>query len=202
MNKIDLSGQSFSRLTVLGERPERAGQKIMWNCLCNCGALVAVDGAALKRGNTTSCGCRRSEVSAAKVRSHGMSKTATYGVWLSIKRRCFDPNNRSYKDYGGRGITMCAQWINDFSVFLRDMGEKPTGTVIDRADNSKGYDPNNCRWISQKENCRNKRNNVRLTHDGETRLLVEWAEHFGVSEMLLRKRKYRGLSDAEIFTNI
>lgn len=88
---------------------------------------------------------------------HRMSKTGEYSVWLNMKNRCNDPNNKSYKDYGGRGINVCDEWMKSFSQFYKDMGKRPSPKhEIDREDNNKGYEPNNCRWVTRTINARNK----------------------------------------------
>lgn len=197
--KIEMIGRVFNMLTVLSEHAAIAGKRPHYLCRCECGATPVVSGDAMRRGNTKSCGCHRKAVAAKNSFKHGFVGTKTYGVWESVKKRCLDEKNRSYPNYGGRGITMCESWKGDFSAFLRDMGETPAGCVIDRIDNDKSYVPGNCRWITQKANCRNKSNNIYLSLGEETRLLVEWAEVFGVSEVLLRKRRARGLSEEQIF---
>jgi hypothetical protein len=197
--KVEMIGMKFNKLTVLEQNATSESKKLHYRCACECGAFSIVDGAALRSGNTKSCGCRRKVVSSDKAFKHGYVGTKTYGVWESIKKRCLDTKNRSYKDYGGRGITICDEWKDNFLSFLKDMGEAPEKCVIDRIDNEKSYEPGNCRWITQKENCRNKRNNIRLSLGGETRLLVEWAELLNVSQTILRKRHARGFTDEQVF---
>lgn len=200
--KVEMVGMTFNKLTVLEQSATSENKKLHYRCACECGSLSIVDGAALRSGNTKSCGCHRKAVSSDKAFKHGYVGTKTYGVWESIKKRCLDTKNRSYKNYGGRGITICDEWKNNFLSFLKDMGEAPEKCVIDRIDNDKSYEPGNCRWITQKENCRNKRNNIYLTFSGEKRLLVEWAEIFQVSESLFRKRHASGLTEDQIFNGL
>jgi len=116
--------------------------------------------------------------------------------------RCYDPKDKRYNDYGGRGITICEEWKKDPNKFIRDMF--PTyqkGLMIDRTDNSKGYSLGNCQWATNTEQCRNKRNNVHLTLNGETHCLAEWAEITGICIGTLSDRlRVRGWSDEKILT--
>jgi hypothetical protein len=128
-------------------------------------------------------------------RKHGHAlpgqHTKTYKRWTSMKHRCFNPNDANYKHYGGRGITVCERWL-DFRNFLADMGEAPEGMWIDRIDNDKGYEPGNCKWVTPKEQLRNRRNNYMVEVEGVTKCLSEWAEYLGVDVKMLdaRIRKY------------
>lgn len=157
----DLSGKNFGSLTVTGRATAVGVKPVRWNCICSCGQSAVVDGSHLRNGHTKSCGCRASETAKKMFTTHGHASskkrpTKTYGIWSAIKRRCYNKNCIAYKWYGGRGITMCDEWKNDFSAFLRDMGEQPPGLEIDRIDNNKGYMPGNCRWVTHQENCNNR----------------------------------------------
>jgi hypothetical protein len=158
---IDLSNQTFGRLTVI-DRANNRGQYVCWNCLCECGAKVVVSSADLRRGDTRSCGCLAKEtwqrISLAKKHGHsGDSRTPEYRSWESAKQRCFNPNTTGYKNYGGRGITMCATWANDFSSFLESMGPRPEGTSLDRINVDGNYEPGNCRWADRSMQRNNRR---------------------------------------------
>jgi hypothetical protein len=118
-------------------------------------------------------------------------------IWSSMVRRCTNPRNKAFPAYGGRGITVCDRW-RDFTNFLADMGECPEGLSIDRKDNDKGYEPGNCRWATQSEQCRNTRRNVILTLNGVSHCLVEWAEITGINYGTLNDRIRRGWSDADV----
>lgn len=122
---------------------------------------------------------------------HGMSETPTYSSWLAMRDRCKRPRAANYKLYGGRGIKVCERWRKDFREFLADMGEKPTGHSIERIDNNGDYTPGNCRWATIGEQCRNRRSNIRLTHEGKTQTLTEWAKEKKVSMHLVWERLYR-----------
>jgi hypothetical protein len=118
-----------------------------------------------------------------------------------MKQRCYCPNNPSYKKYGGRGITVCQEWVDSFENFLEDMGNKPSATyTIDRIDVDDDYYPENCRWASKKEQVRNRTNTVCLTYQGVTKPLAHWAEQLNISEKCLRSRIVLGWSDEKILT--
>lgn len=156
----DITGLRFGRLIAIesvdGNR---------WRFLCDCGNETVAFRHNVKRGLTTSCGCFRREITSARTSTHGHTKngqtTKTYACWSSMMERCYNPRNKQFKDWGGRGITVCERWLglNGFSNFLADMGECPDGLTIDRIDNQKGYSADNCRYVSRKEQNRNKRTN-------------------------------------------
>ncbi len=121
---------------------------------------------------------------------HGQSYTATYRTWRSMLTRCTNPRHHNYRLWGGRGIKVCDAW-KDFKTFYADMGDRPVGMTLDRIDNEGDYDPTNCRWASQKEQQRNRRDNVFLTLEGRTATLTEWANRIGISKVTLCARLTR-----------
>lgn len=124
---------------------------------------------------------------------HGLSYMPEYRAWQTMRQRCTVPENPAYEDYGGRGITICDRWLNSPQAFIDDMGLKPTPAhELDRIENDGGYEPNNCRWVLRKTNCRNRRSNRRLEHAGEILCLAEWSERSGVPRDTLRKRLEAG----------
>ena len=119
--------------------------------------------------------------------SIGKGQSATYSVWAAMKQRCLNPNHPHYKDWGGRGITVCERWLS-FDNFLADMGEKPPKMQIDRIDNDGNYEPENCRWASPKQQLLNTRRTRLVTFNGQTKALSEWADELGINRSTLYKR--------------
>lgn len=131
---------------------------------------------------------------------HGLCGTPTYRSWVAMKARCNNPNTKSYKDYGGRGIKVCDRWANSFVAFLEDMGERPEGETLDRIDLNGDYEPGNCRWLPRANQTRNTRRNKRITFRQETKTISEWAAEFGINPINLNRRLRRGWSVEEALT--
>jgi hypothetical protein len=154
---IDLVGNQYGRWNVVS-RAENQKKHAQFNCVCKCGTEKVVLGINLRHGRTLSCGCLLLET----VTKHGHTTSggrfsSTYGAWVNMKTRCYSKAFKQYKDYGGRGITVCSRWLNSFECFLEDMGERPFKLQIDRINNNGNYEPNNCKWSSPKENMANRR---------------------------------------------
>jgi len=152
MRKIDLTGQRFGRLVVISENTKKKKHDIYWWCQCDCGEITCAQGNNLKSGHKKSCGCLSMESRT----KHNFYKTNTYSTWQAMKSRCQNPKNRAFKHYGGRGISVCERW-QDFTAFLSDMGEKPSGKCLERIDNDGNYCPENCKWETQIEQMHNIR---------------------------------------------
>lgn len=167
----------------------RRGHDTVWECRCDCGVIFEATAGNLRAGNFKSCGCHRRRVSTEKATTHGKSYAPVYQVWNNMMRRCYEPTNEAYPDYGGRGITVCQRW-HTFENFLTDMGEPALGMTIERRANNGNYEPNNCRWATRREQNRNKREHVYLEIGGERKLLVEWAEQSGIQRLTLWHRKF------------
>lgn len=179
-------GQRFNFLTVI-ELLGRKGSEDYWLCLCDCGKQRKVTNHELKY-RAKSCGCKT------KPRlTHGLTGTKEHNIWVNIKQRCLNPNVPAYKNYGGRGITICDRWLNSFENFLEDIGLSPTPQhSIDRIDNNKGYEPSNCRWATDSEQMKNRRyfrNNGKLiSYSNELLTIRELAKKYGLKPATLYKR--------------
>lgn len=155
MRKDKLEGKVFGRLTVVGEGPRISG-RVSWSCLCDCGSSVVVRGHLLKSGETQSCGCMRTERLVAMNKTHGEYDSRTHRSWSHMLSRVRNPKHHQFKDYGGRGITVCDRWLK-FENFLEDMGQRPEGKTLDRMEVDGNYEPSNCRWATPLEQAQNKR---------------------------------------------
>lgn len=165
----DKTNQRFGKLTCLSYQG-----KGMWLCRCDCGKQTIVRSDCLNTGNTRSCGCLSGEL-------HGMTKTPEYRTWHHMNERCSNPNNRTYKNYGGRGIFVCEQWRNSFTTFYKDMGPRPSSKhSIDRINNNGNYEPGNCRWATIKEQNGNTRYNHVITFNNQTMIVTDWAKQLGI----------------------
>lgn len=165
-NFQDLSGQTFGRLTALSRAPNQVhrggGKATRWNCICFCGKAVTVLAHSLTKGNTKSCGCwKREAPNGMTTHGHarGYKRSGTLRTYRAMITRCTNSSVLNFKDYGGRGITVCDRWLgpHGFENFLADMGERPEGLSIDRIENDGNYEPWNCRWATQLEQNRNRR---------------------------------------------
>lgn len=191
----DLTGMRFNRLTVIRQAEKSKSGETRWVCRCDCGNETIVQSNNLKSGLVKSCGCLKREYLVEAHTTHGGSKqngkrTKLYSVWVGMRRRCYDKNDGNYYRYGGRGITVCDAWKEDFAAFRAwavKNGYRPHLT-IDRINNNKGYSPDNCRWAGAKEQARNRRSNRTITFNGETHIMVEWAEITGLSVDTLYNR--------------
>ena len=192
----DITGKRFGFLVVdayLGVIliRRRRRRTSAWLCRCDCGADYIAAHGPLTRGDIKSCGCQHFALISQANRRHGNCKHPLFRVYASMVRRCHDKRNKSFAYYGGRGITVCERWRNDFVAFASDMGERPTGASLERVDNSKGYSPDNCRWASRREQMRNTRHNVNITFAGQTMCMKAWADAVGISLQTLATRLNR-----------
>ncbi|KKN24355.1 hypothetical protein LCGC14_0895820 [marine sediment metagenome] len=196
-------GAQYSRLTVRSLAGYSKNRNCMYLCECVCGGTKSVSARNLHIGSVRSCGCLARE-SSRKTRwlkhghrSRGMSPT--YSSWMGMMQRCYRKRHPAYHRYGGRGITVCPAW-HDFVAFKIDMGIRPDGLSLDRRDNDKGYDLGNCRWVTSKEQSRNRTNNHILTCDGKSLCISEWAECTGLKKTTIRERISRGWTTRDALT--
>lgn len=195
---IDITGNKYGMLTVI-RRAENAPKGITrWECQCDCGNIVIVRGRNLKNGAVKSCGCLKSVANKKRSR-HNMTGTRLYQAWANIKQRCYHENNPWYKFYGARGIKMCDIWRESFEAFAEwalSNGYQDDLT-IERINNDRGYEPNNCKWIGLGAQANNKRSNVKITYKNETHTLSEWCKIYGVEYYLVYNRIHKNRWDFE-----
>lgn len=182
-------GDAFGQLTVLSSgvgRPSGTRVRKTWVCQCSCGKVITPMAQDLKSGRATSCGCltreKLSKVHTKHGGAAGFRKSGTYSSWANMFQRCSNPNQKAYRNYGGRGIQVCSEWV-DFRVFLSDMGERPEGLTLDRLDVNQGYSKANCRWASLEEQAVNRRyrGTQMISHEGITQSPRRWSEALGIS---------------------
>ena len=148
-------GQKFNRLLVV-ERDDSKTKRTYWICKCDCGETISVAACDVASGHTKSCGCFNQESRVKNNTKHGYNRTPTYVSWSNMIARCSNPKRLEYKNYGGRGISVCDRWLS-FENFVLDMGEKPNLRTLDRINNDGNYEPSNCRWATASEQRRNQR---------------------------------------------
>jgi hypothetical protein len=190
----DLCGRRFARWHVVSFAGTDLRRKALWNCVCDCGVERAVLADSLLRGDSASCGCLSREKARAagdRTRTHGMTRTTTHTIWMGMIQRCHNPNAKDFYRYGARGITVCDRW-RKFENFFADMGERPQGKTLDRIDNSRGYEPENCRWATPAEQTRNSRLVRNVTINGRTQCLIDWTREIGMKLGTVRGRLNRG----------
>lgn len=191
----DLTGQKFTRLTVIRPAEKSRTGETRWVCRCDCGKETIVQSNNLKSGLVKSCGCYRTDYLSEAHTKHGGAKrqgkrTKLYSIWIGMRRRCFDESSPSYPNYGGRGITICPEWKDDFSAFRSwavKNGYKPN-LSIDRIDNDGGYSPENCRWADARTQALNRRSNRHITFNGETHTAYEWDIILGFKRGTISRR--------------
>lgn len=172
--------------------------------MCDCGNTVIVGGYDLRSGNTQSCGCYARARSIEANRTHGAFGTPLYRTYANMKNRCYNPRYYLFKHYGGKGITVCDEWLGEngfdhFRQWARENGYKQ-GLSIDRIDNSLNYSPTNCRWVDMAVQQNNRTNNRRITVDGKTHTMAEWSKLSGIKYGTIQSRLKRGWSEADAVT--
>ncbi len=196
-----IPGELYGRLTIVEEASHLRGQPRRVVCRCVCGTVKILPLYSLRSGNTRSCGCLPRDILRQRCWKHGMDTRAErhehpeYGTWKNAKTRCFYSRGHAWKNYGGRGITMCEAWRDDFATFFRDMGPRPTPKhTLERIDNDGPYSPENCIWATYAEQAKNRRHSRHLTFRGETLHYIEWAQRFGIPLKRVWGRLRRGWS--------
>ena len=191
----DLTGKKFGKLEVIGVH-DTGSRKTYYVCQCDCGNVKVVRADSLISGATKSCGCTKKEQDKTNLTAnhrHKMSGTRIYETWQDMKRRCYNKQNVRYDRYGGRGITVCEEWLNNFQSFY-DWAIRngySDDLTIDRIDNDGNYEPSNCRWSTVKEQCNNRSSNINITIGNATKSLMSWCEIFNVDYKKVHARYQR-----------
>ena len=196
MNKQqDLIGKKYGILTVIQYSHKHNG-KHFWLCKCDCGKTKLILSDNLIYGGSKSCGCQCGR------KKHGLAYQSLYKIWCAIKTRCSNSNISEFKNYGGRGITVCNEWLNDPELFIKWANNNgyQKGLQIDRINNDMGYSPDNCRFVTRSVNCLNKSNNRNITYQGQTKTLQEWSKIIGKTRDVIHLRLKRGWSVDKAFT--
>lgn len=203
-SKNELVGKKFGKLAVIKLVGSNQHNKQVWLCKCECGTQKVVVGSSLKSGNTKSCGCLQRDSVISRNFLHGSANTRLYKTWLGMKRRCYNQNDKDFHNYGGRGILICEDWINDFANFQKwslNNGYSDDLT-IDRIDNNQGYNPENCKWSTRKEQMRNVRYNKIIEIDGIKLPMAEMAEKYNVSYDAIKARHKKGKRGFELIEGL
>ena len=200
---IDRTGQKYGKLTVL----KFSGFKdkySMWECLCECGNKTIVRGCNLGSGHTQSCGCMFRVKSLEVNTTHNCTKTRLYKIWSGMKGRCYNPNDISYQNYGGRGVRICDEWMEfvnfrDWAISTGFSEVAPREQFsIDRIDVNGDYSPENCRWVTLAEQRNNKQNTVYIDYGGEKLTAKEWSVKRNIPYKKIMDRLYKGFSAEKI----
>ena len=191
----DLTGQKFNKLTVIKRVENDKRNNSRWLCKCDCGNEKIISGYHLKRASIVSCGCYIREITSKRSKTHEKTNLKLYDVWAAMKTRCYNKNRKEYKNYGGRGITVCDEWKDNFMTFYNwamangyDENAPRGECTIDRIDVNGNYEPNNCRFVNMKVQQNNKRNNCLITYNNETRSITEWSKTLNISVNAMRDR--------------
>lgn len=190
----EMVGKRYGRYIVTGYS---GGKKV--HCRCNCGTEKDVDIGALRRGDTMSCGCYRSD----RLTTHGLYHTKLHDVWYGMLQRCNYDKHIDHEWYKERGIAVCDEWRNNFKAFYdwaMDNGYKE-GLSLDRIDNDRGYSPDNCRFATPKEQANNRSSNLRFELNGVTKTLKQWTEEYGLNYHTVYCRIKRGVPLAQALTH-
>lgn len=191
---IDRTGLKSGRLTAI-KRNGFKGEQLAWLCKCDCGNTVTISGYEFGSGGTLSCGCLQKERTAESLRTHGMSSSREYRSWLAMRQRCTNDKRDNWMHYGGKGITICQEWMDSFENFYSSMGPIPSDRhSIERNDTTGNYEPGNCRWATPTEQMRNTTKTKKLSWDGKIVSIAELSEITGIPYTLLQGRLASGWS--------
>jgi len=185
MRKINEIGNKYGSLTVIDNAQNDRHGKTHFLCKCKCGTVKSVSSTYLRSGRTKSCGC----LMGSRRETYGRSRSPEYRAWSRLQRRCNNPKDEKYKDYGGRGISVCDRWVDNFNNFFMDMGPRPSNNhSIDRIDNDGNYCKENCRWATDEQQRANKRinyNAVLYTYKGRKMSIRKWSKFLNINYQTL-----------------
>ncbi len=177
----DETGKRYTRLLVLEHVGSDKHHNKIYKCQCDCGQLKNVNGNDLRTGNTKSCGCLGREQSAARLIKHGLTESPEYFAWQALKNRCYREKDDHFHRYGGRGITVCDEWKNDFSAFYEHVGPRTSPLhSIHRLENDKGYEPGNVIWATKEEQCNLRSTNHFIEYNGVKKTIQQWSREIGL----------------------
>ena len=196
-NVKDLTGQRFGRLVATTQTGKNKWGNPMWLCKCDCGEERIVNCHNLLRGHSKSCGCLQREATSKANSTHGMRSTRLYRTWAHMRDRCYNPKDKRYDQYGGRGIKVCEEWCNSFQAFYEWAMENgySDDLTIDRIDVNGNYEPSNCRWETLKAQANNRSNNRLICIDGESLTLSQWLVKKNMKKETFYERLRRGWSE-------
>lgn len=187
----ELEGEVYGELTVVVRDPRST--RTRWFCECTCGNVVIRHTAQLRNEGCSSCGCRGRS-------SHGAHGSRIYSIWSNMRRRCYQPKNKKYPRYGGRGVKVCEAWRLSFTSFYEDMGDPPPKTTLGRKDNDGNYCLENCRWETNEQQSMNTSQVKLITYGGVTLSHSKWSQKLGGNPDLVSKRIRRGWSEIKAIT--
>lgn len=191
---IDIAGKRFGRLLVIRRTND------LWECRCDCGKIKFLPGGRVRTGNTSSCGCLRTEKRREKLLTHGMTNTPEYRSWASMIQRCSNPNGEKFRYYGGAGVRVFTRWLNSFEEFLKYVGKRPTSDhSLDRYPDPNGnYEPGNVRWATKSQQMRNRRTTKLYSAFGKTLCMKGWSEETGINLQTLSWRIHEAGQPIEV----
>lgn len=199
-------GKQFGLLTVVAEAKKPIGRRqAHWICRCDCGAITnPIDGFKLRSGEIKSCGCYKRELTIKRNTKHSLCNTRIYRIWVGMHERCYNRNSPKYHRYGGRGICVCDEWLNDIEAFYEwaMANGYQENLTIDRIDNDGNYEPSNCRWSTNEEQCNNREHNILITIGGETKTIAQWAKETGLKYRTIHARYNRGWTGESLIRKV
>lgn len=203
-NIVNLKGKIFGQLKVIEMIPKTT-RKTYWLCQCSCGNQKEIRSDSLLSGKTISCGCHRKQQALINLKpnkTHDLSNTRLYKEWQGMKKRCLNKKDKRFSSYGGRGISICKQWLEfeNFCEWAMNNGYQEN-LSIDRINNNGNYEPNNCKWSTNKEQCNNRRTNILICYKGKTKTLMQWCEELNLNYKRVHNRYRRGIPLDDVFYN-